>query len=398
MTKTLEQQEFERHKGRIKDRFSKDYIEEAKLQNSLFQFDPFKFFYHAEAIMEFLQSGDVSSPITIDIDSSYSCNQNCTWCSFDYLHSHVGKLNFDIFQKLIEDLVSFKKSSKPGNNGHTPRVRSIIFSGGGEPTLNNSLDKMVDLCKLAEIKVGLYTNGTNITKSLENSLLEGSQFIRFSFEAPNEELYNQLHRPVNKDNFKRVVTSIESLAAEKKKRGYGPTIGISFLVHPLNHLEIYNVAVLAKNLGVDYFQVKPVIKKAWEDQVLDAGFISRVRELYPKTRELADENFQVIIIEQKLSDIVDEHFGRNYEKCLGHYFSSVVMADGCVYLCVEHRGLEKYKIGDLKTNSFYEIWNSERRQEVIKNIDLNECQPGCKGHFRTLILEKIKSIRHVDFI
>jgi len=358
---------------------------------SLLQFDPLKFFYHAETINELLQKGDVISPITLDVDPTNRCNQDCVWCSFDYLHRERTMLEEDIFLKLVTDLSEFKK-----NNGRG--VRSMIFSGGGEPTLNPILPKIMEICNNSSIRCGIYTNGTFKSQHLREVILHSCDFIRFSIEASNKDLYDRLHKPRVQGAYEQVIKNIRKIVALKRRTGAGPDIGISFLVHPLNWNDVIRSAKQAQELGVDYFQVKPVIKKAWEHQDLTVELLQKVERLYDKVNALETENFKVIIVKQKLDDIVRVDYGRNYSRCLGHYLSSVITADAKVYICVEHRGLTKYEIGDLHEHSFYDIWNSPKRQEVIKSIDFNECQPGCKGHFRTLAIEHIKSIRHTDFI
>lgn len=357
---------------------------------SLLQFDPMKFCYHTETIQELIANGDVISPITLDVDPTNRCNQNCIWCSFDYLHRDLSMLEEKLFLKLVSDLTEFKKE-------HGRGVKSIIFTGGGEPTLNPALARVLEICKESQIRCGIYTNGT-FTSELRETILGSCDFIRFSLEASNEGLYSRLHRPQTKDAFRQVTQNIRALADMKREKGQGPDIGISFLLDPLNLTDMVASAERARELGADYFQVKPVIKKAWEKQRLTTEILEQAAKAYKQIESIATENFKVIIIKQKLDDIVSPSYGRSYPKCLGHFLSSVITADGKVYVCVEHRGLKKYVMGDLHQQEFYEIWNSQRRQEVINSINLNECQPGCKGHFRTLQIERIKNIRHVDFI
>jgi len=388
--KPTENDLFENQKQNVKP-LTKDYLEDREQTKNLKQFDPFKFFFYKDQVTELLNTGGLSSPITLDVDPTNVCNQNCCWCSFDYLHRQKDKLSREVLSKLIVDISEHKKKNGWG-------VQSVIFTGGGEPTLNPHLEDFMRQCSIAGIKYGLYTNGTNISESLADTMLESGSFVRFSLEASNKELYNFLHKPVDQNAFDKVTNTIQYLTKKKKETGCGLTIGISFLVHPENYLDIVESVKRAKDFGANYFQVKPVIKKAYEKQDLDYQLVECVKDKYDEARSYTDKDFDVIIVEQKLDDIVDKNYGRNYPECLGHYFSSTITADGNVFICTEHRGIDKYKIGNLNDQGFYDIWNSERRRFVIDSIDLNECQPGCKGHFRTLILEHIKAIKHVDFI
>jgi radical SAM protein with 4Fe4S-binding SPASM domain len=388
--KLTENELFEMQKQNIK-KLSKDYLSERDQTKNLKQFDPFKFFFHKDQIMELLNTGWLPSPITLDIDPTNVCNQNCIWCSFDYLHRRKDSLSQEILGKLIIDLTEFKKTNGWG-------VGSIIFTGGGEPTLNPNLETFMRQCLNANIKCGLYTNGTHISESLADIMLNTCSFVRFSLEASNQKLYDALHNPNEKNAFEKVTKTINYLINKKQQLRSDITIGISFLVHPMNYLDIVNSVKRAKDLGVDYFQVKPVIKKAYEAQDINKQIVNEVKNKYEEIKSYANKNFDVIVVEQKLDDIVDSNYGRNYPLCLGHYFSSTITADGNVFICTEHRGIEKYKVGNLNDQGFYDIWNSIKRRKVINCINLDECQPGCKGHFRTLVLEHIKNIKHIDFI
>ena len=61
-----------------------------------------------------------------------------------------------------------------------------------------------------------------------------------------------------------------------------------------------------------------------------------------------------------------KNYGRNYQKCYGQQFAAVIAADARVYVCCHMRGFDKYCIGDLKKNTFKEIWNSNKMRNFRK--------------------------------
>jgi hypothetical protein len=70
-----------------------------------------------------------------------------------------------------------------------------------------------------------------------------------------------------------------------------------------------------------------------------------------------------------------------------------------MYICCHMRGYAKYCIGDLKKNTFLEIWNSARRKKVVENIDFRDCVPLCRDNTFNQILWNIKQPReHVNFL
>lgn len=95
----------------------------------------------------------------------------------------------------------------------------------------------------------------------------------------------------------------------------------------------------------------------------------------------------------------DTQYGRNYGRCYGHQFATVISADGKMYLCCHLRGYEKYCIGDLTKDSFMDIWNFQRRQDVAEDIDFKDCIPLCRDNTFNQILWNIKQPReHENFL
>ena len=81
----------------------------------------------------------------------------------------------------------------------------------------------------------------------------------------------------------------------------------------------------------------------------------------------------------------------------------MIDADACVYPCLHYWGAEKYKIGDLRTSTFEEIWRSERKKDVFKSLwhehDLNQCYQVCKQSFFNKTLWDLKDVPlHANFI
>jgi hypothetical protein len=95
----------------------------------------------------------------------------------------------------------------------------------------------------------------------------------------------------------------------------------------------------------------------------------------------------------------EKNFGRNYGKCYGQQFATVIAADAKMYVCCHMRGYAKYCIGDFKKNSFKEIWCSTKRRKAVENIDFNDCVPLCRDNTFNQILWNIKQPReHVNFL
>lgn len=157
-----------------------------------------------------------------------------------------------------------------------------------------------------------------------------------------------------------------------------------------------DAAKLCKRLGVDYLQFRPM-------QMHNNGkfeyHLSSLDENINRCMKISQDGFKVLYSKHKYDMMTDKEYGRNYKKCYGHQFTTVIAADGKMYLCCHMRGFDKYCIGDLKKNTFQEIWNSSLRKRVVENIDFKDCIPLCRDNTFNQILWNIRQPKeHVNFL
>lgn len=315
-------------------------------------------------------------PVSVEIDPSNICNFNCSWCCFKESKSKSPTMiEGKLFLKIVKELAELG-------------IKSITFTGGGEPLMNESTLNAIILAYKKGIKVGLVTNG-NLFFGLGANCMKYYEFIRISLDAGTDKTYQKVHK-AKKGDFLRTTYNIGTLSLFKKKNH---TIGISFLVHPDNYREIYKAAKLSKELGVDYFQIKPIY---YLNSVKHTRIWLKAKPYIDKALKLSDNKFRVFSMNYRFNDMVKAK--RNYKKCRIHNYLTIIGADSKVYLCCPYRGNEKFCLGDLKKNTFKEIWNSKRRKKVINSIDMTKC-PYCRHNDYNEILEYMGGEHpHGDFL
>jgi radical SAM protein with 4Fe4S-binding SPASM domain len=75
--------------------------------------------------------------------------------------------------------------------------------------------------------------------------------------------------------------------------------------------------------------------------------------------------------------------GHAYKKCYSTpYFWAHMMADGDLYGCSAYLQQSKFCYGNLKENSFQEVWESEKRLKSIsyvkEKLDITGCRENCR--------------------
>lgn len=352
------------------------------MQMDVRQFSSDKILKHIDRVNAWLK-GENPPPITVELDMTNLCNHRCPECSGWYFQDRSrGSLSFALAEKIVRQL------AKAG-------VRGIIFTGGGEPLCHPDVTRIVKLSHCLGLDIGFITNGSLITAKEAEVLLKCCTWLRVSLDGASEELFRRVHG-LDGDAFRGVISNIRLLVQKKKALNSRTTIGVGYLTADYTSPEMLKAAKLCRSLKVDYLQFRPM-------QIHSNGGFSYHRgdiaaDINKCMKESGD-GFKVLYSKHKYDMMRYKDYGRNYGKCYGHQFAAVVGADAKMYLCCHMRGNKKYCIGDLKKNTFKEIWDSGRRRKVAENIDFNDCVPLCRDNTFNQILWNIKQPReHVNFL
>jgi radical SAM protein with 4Fe4S-binding SPASM domain len=244
------------------------------------------------------------------------------------------------------------------------------------------------------VDIAVITNGSIIREKDITPAVTCSTWMRVSLDAGTSETRRKIHRTTETD-FDDTLENLRRLAKKKKELGAKVQLGSQIALCPENAHEIYEVARVSKECGIDYTQIKPVVfHPQSRDSQLERDFflnaLARARETRDK---LQDDRFQVYVKEDQFGAILAPDYERSaYAKCYANFFP-IIEANGIMYYCSQTRGLPDFALGDLNKNSFREIWESDRRKKIFRSIDIMKCQPICRCH---PINKALWSIRHPD--
>lgn len=344
-----------------------------------------KIIANLDRVLEYLEKGN-TAPVLVEVDPSNICNHGCTFCLSSYVHaratgdfstSNRATMPEDMLFSLCNDLIDLK-------------VKAINWTGGGEPTVNPALGKVINFVgRNSEIKMGAFTNGTLIHKfGLLDILVDNLVWVRFSIDAGTAETYNNIRRTRAGSDWNRMMDNLNMLIQTRRNNGSKLKIGVGFVITPDNCHEIVDFARGFVDMDVDYCQYKPEIVNREREGGLQRtiefwkGF---VEQSLAEAESILGEKFQ--INGYKLNDLTNdtEFYGRTYKKCLGSQIQPCVGADGHVYVCTNHRGYSDCSYGSLYERSFIDIWNDvAKRNKVMHRINEVErfcnCTKLCKPH------------------
>ena len=360
-----------------------------------------KVLYHLDTVLDYFDGKNVD-PITMEIDPSNACNHSCPFCISGHIHLKKFKgteffnrqmMDEETLLNLVQDLSKTK-------------IKSIAFTGGGEPTMNPALkDAIIYLKKNSNIQIGMYSNGSMMQRfDLFETIVESLEWIRVSIDAGNKKSYDDLRVTNSTNNFDVVLSNIKKLIQKKKELKSNIIIGVGFVVTQDNYKEVIDFANLFKNIDIDYCQFKPEIiqieRNGTQDnkkqQISSEFWAYKIIDLLNEASQILGKKFESNAY--KIEDLIidQENYGRGYKECIGSQFQPCIGADGHVYVCTNHRGHKKYSYGNLYEESFEKIWgNIKRRKKIMNIINKKEkfcnCTQLCKPHESNKMLWSIKN-------
>ena len=328
-----------------------------------------KILNHLDKILN-LQKGRDNTIITVEIDMTNVCNSRCPKCS-------------GWFGKKSRDSLSLENARCYIGQLKELGAKALIFTGGGEPTMNPATPKAVKYANDIGLSVGFITNGIYVNDEILESVIKHSDWCRISLDAGSPEMYEETH---GVDSYGKVLGNIERYVEAKKKLKVDSTIGVGYLTgeHTIDGMESF--VKVSRDLGVDYAQFRPF---HWDFTDV-VGKLKQLQERYNT------EKFEVIGSVHKYSKFKDK-VKRPYDKCYGCNFIATIQADGKMAVCCHTRGMKKYELGELKKQSLKEIWRN--RQKVFDKIDFKDCLPFCRAdEFNRLLFEIKRPKQHIHFL
>jgi hypothetical protein len=191
--------------------------------------------------------------------------------------------------------------------------------------------------------------------------------------------------------FDRVIENMRLLAGVRSG-----SLGFSFLVITRagpdgsvvgNYHEILSAAVLAREIGCDYFELKALFDDGHRVVNLPENVRSAVATQVAEARRLATPNFH--LISSSTLDAVNERVDpteiKSYHRCHVAELRTLITPSG-VFVCSYHRGNHKVRLGDATQSSLAEIWRRSDRRVVDPSRD---CGFHCARHGSNLEIEKI---------
>jgi radical SAM protein with 4Fe4S-binding SPASM domain len=245
-------------------------------------------------------------------------------------------------------------------------LHSLTFYFQGEPYLNPDFLKMVSIANKNKIFTITSTNAHYLnTENSINTIKSKLDKLIISVDGITQEVYEQYRIGGNID--KVIEGTREILKQKRLLKSNLPHVVWQFVVFKPNQHQIAAVKKLGKELGVDEVKIKTAQIYDFEN---GHNLIPDI-EAYSRYKKNSDGRF---VIKNKLLN-----------QCWRMWQGCVITWDGKIVPCCFDKDA-KYKLGDLKRETFKDIWFSEEynrfRRSILNGrnqIDIcNNCTEGTR--------------------
>ncbi|MBR3601204.1 MAG: radical SAM protein [Lachnospiraceae bacterium] len=326
--------------------------------------------YHVDRLLDIKEKGE-TYPVHITIGLTEYCCHKCVFCHSEFATSDTTR-NATMQR---EQLISFLKEA------YECGVKSVTLVGSGEPLLHPEIEEILRDIKNIGLEIGIFTNGSKAKGTLLNTIIDTCTFVRFSINAGDSKEHEKVHGVVG--DFENIVSNVSEMVKKKKEKNLKfPTIGTQMVFYEGNYRSMVKAAKMWGEIGVDYFEIKPVIAgegNQVDKTVFPAKDKEEVHKLMDEAKQYETNTYNVYTKYNQYIVTQDTN-NRQYTKCYGSLLDMNLWADGNIFVCanLEH---ERYIIGNIYKNTFKEIWNGEQKKKIRQSINLKACPKGCRCHF-----------------
>ncbi|MBN1376807.1 radical SAM protein [Candidatus Woesearchaeota archaeon] len=363
--------------------------------NSYNMYDPSKkALFHKENFSSFLKGNyfDVQ-PVCVEIVPSLDCNFNCPKCTYVQNKSKEkdkGKKRL-MSQEVFDSIIGGLKGSY---------IKSLIFTGGGEPLKNPLYLEFMKQAKESGFEIGLYTNGALFKEGDFEKLLEIKPvFIRVSLNAGTSITHGLIYgyngkNPIIFNNIKR---NIVDLGRTKTKLNVPTNIGIGYIINEKNYEELDEISDVLLQLyedsegGIDYVAFRPEVY--YFDDDLNVVTEQPNSEIFAEIPDLLEDKIANKVESSGMRVLINKEGFNNlslpYQNIpnISHPWSASFDYDGRMYITSEHNGMEGFCIGDIKNTSLKDVWYGNKRKELMMKMD--------SGEIKTPPYFKLKSLNNL---
>lgn len=356
-------------------------------------YSPLKAAWHLDRIAAMRERIPVR-PVEVQLILSDFCNQDCHFCAYRASNGLSVEGFGENGNPNPNRMIPYEKAVEIIEDCKRMDVKSIIFTGGGEPTVHPQHMELFKLALQVGIDCSLNTNGIVLRKGWEE-ILPLFTYIRFSIDAGTPEEYAKV-RKVKPGDYDKALRNLEAVATAC--RDTACTVGTGYVVGPDSWPNLFEGCKNIKDSGASYVRLASLQSTegmaVYDDPDHLTDTMKYVREAIERAKALESDDFSVI-------DLFDVAMGGkvDYQPCGFQHVVVYIGGNLKVYRCCYTAYTELGEAGDLSDMSFYQwVYDIETMNERY-SFDARKCGT-CQLDHKNRIINYVAdpSPLHVNFV
>ncbi len=309
-----------------------------------------------------------TGPFYAGIDLTNNCNLRCVGCPFHspisgtsfYHNPAPGNIDCEFFERTCRELKD-------------AGTQVLVLQGSGEPFLHPELSSIISIGKAYGFHLTLLTNGTLFDRgTLQNLMDLKLDVLKITLWATSVKEFEQNYPGTDPVTFFKILDGLKLLRSLKDEcRSSFPLFLIHYPINRVNYQSVETVTDLAISLGTEGITFAPFhygSGQDWNSYVLSPDEENLTSQALKRVRRTLNSKRLVHNIDDTL---VCYRFKTSVWKempCYMPWFHVRLHIDGMIYLCARC----SVRLGNLKKESFQDIWNGRVIRHLRKRFLRNE--------------------------
>lgn len=351
--------------------------------------------WHIDRIAE-MRAGRQAVPVELQLILSDLCNHDCFWCAY----RAPDGLSAEKFVVIEKDgtrnhnpvrMIPFAKAIEILNDARELGVKSIIFTGGGEPTVHPQHLEIFQHALDLGLECSLNTNGDLLRDGWQDVLARFT-YVRVSVDAGTDAEFAQIRR-VPEGRYYKILRNLAALSAAVKAKGTDCVVGTGYVVTPDNWVNLMAGVQQIAETGARYVRLASM-QSTKGLSAYPGGSWEMARAAARRAVTVFDtERFSVV-------DLMEAAMGKRMEDSLCGFqqFVLYIGGDQKVYRCCYVAYSDLGYIGDLSGQSFKDWFTSPEKIGKIAGFDARDCQTCPLADKNKTIAYMVGTPTHVNFV
>jgi len=303
------------------------------------------------AYLKYLAVGkSLDFPRSLQIQTQSFCNGRCSICPYTVVSKKLdqGTMEWDLFVKIAQEL------------SLEPLLSKVLFELHNEPLLDKRIFEWVKYIKTIspDKRCAIVTNGELLDRFTSSEIIQSNlDSLVISLNAHSKEIYEITNNGLD---YNKVMNNVSHLLSNQSMRS---KIKLSFVLTAQNRHDVYQAR---------RYWTKSGIKTRVFDIENRGGALDNYQSIRPKNRYYG----RTLLLKgwRRLMSSTRGILG-----CELPFRQMCILFNGDVILCC-HDWNRATIVGNVRTSSLKEIWNSEKMNEIRRLIvkkryeQINSCK------------------------